>query len=372
MSRRGLIVYPYLPHYREGVFVELDQREEYAFSYITGPEAIKGIKSMPLEKLKDVSAVQNVYFRGFLWQRGSLSEFRRVDPDFVIVLSDPHNISATAIIILARLRGIPVFYWTHGWTRVTRGLRALAKRAYFSLASSLLLYGNVALSFASQSGVKNIRAHVIYNSIAVVDGPSVRGDGLSALGGEIEAFAVSHQYIIGAVARLQKNKSLGLIIDAAARLRNDNSDFRSLGVVFVGEGPERRSLEAHAARLGVPLLMPGASYDSSDLKAFYDHAKVTIMPEKVGLSGIQSMSYGVPVLSNSDPVGQMPEWEAIRPGCTGEVFSKGDASSLASAILRVLSGPSLANECRDEYEERWSPKANANAIVSFLDSYFAE
>lgn len=369
MAKKGLMVYPYLPHYREAVFSELDGLPEYEFVYVTSNEGIRGIRTIPLEKLKNVVPVDNRYFRQFLWQSGVFSTFWRERPDFIIFLADPHYVSSTLLAAAAKLLGVPVFFWTHGWTRPTTRIRSFVKRTYFSLSDSLLLYGNVARTFAAQSGFPDSRLHVIYNS---VERPSLSSDSKRStrLSAEVEKFASGHSHLLGAVARLQDNKSLHEIIEAASYVRLNYPEYDSIGVVLIGDGPIRSRLASLANALNVPLLLPGASYEPSEIEVFYEHVDITVMPDKVGLTGIQSMSHGVPVISNGDPGGQMPEWEAIIPGRTGEHFEKSDPKALGDAVVRLLNGPNLEDFCKAEFERRWSPESQANEIRRFLDGFF--
>jgi glycosyltransferase involved in cell wall biosynthesis len=57
----------------------------------------------------------------------------------------------------------------------------------------------------------------------------------------------------------------------------------------------------------------------------------------VGLTAMQSLAYGTPVITHGDCERQAPEWEAIVPGETGAVFECGSAESLAGAVRDWLS-----------------------------------
>lgn len=370
MKKRGLIVYPHLPHYRLGVFKELDKFDDFEFVYAASESGINGIRTVSPGAVKRFSRLRNVYMGKFLWQIGLFRAFSRERPDFVIFLADPHYLSSGVLALWCRALRRPVFFWTHGWTKQAGGTRDLVKKVYFRLADSLLLYGNVGKSFGVESGFPEHRMTVIYNSIA--SGHSERDENQeeSEIARDISSFCADHPHVIGAVARLQDVKSLDQIIEAAAHIRKTKPEFSSLGVVLVGEGPEREALKTLARQLQVPTLMPGAAYSHGELQRFYQSVQVTVMPDRAGLTAIQSLSYGVPVVSNSDANGQMPEWESIRPGMTGELFEKGDCLSLADAIVRLMSGPRQTEACLEEYRSRWSPESQARAIKEFLTSYF--
>lgn len=368
MSRHGLVVYPYLPHYRSGVFELMDADDCYRFTFAAAEEAVQGIETMDSSKLKRFVRLRNRYFRGFLWQKGLLSTCMKAKPDFVLMLADYHYISCSILAFWCKIRRVPVFFWTHGWTREDSRLRHLVKRAHFCLSDSLFLYGNVGKEFGMQSGYPAGKMTVIYNSISKPDVESLPGE--SPLSTSIRDFAEGRQTLVGAVARLQEGKSLPLIIEAVAHLKKSVPGYEDIGVLFIGDGPEREFLLDLGRRLDVAVAAPGASYDHAELAEFYRCVSVSIMPDKVGLTGIQSMSYGVPVISNGLATGQMPEWEAIRPGETGDYFIPGDSISLSQAIHRVVSGPPMRSACVAEYRARWSPDSQARVIREALDSYF--
>ena len=179
--------------------------------------------------------------------------------------------------------------------------------------------------------------------------------------------------VIGAVIRLIPVKNLELVIRAAAQLATDEHPLK-IKVLLVGEGPERDSLQRLANELDVDLDLPGAFYDSTTLKAIYDVLDVTVVPGTVGLTAIQSMSYGVPVVSNDSAYTQGPEWESIKPGETGELFADGDVQGLAEAIRRITSRSSKEREeifrnCKNEVEKNWTAKAHAAKISDSITEF---
>jgi hypothetical protein len=110
----------------------------------------------------------------------------------------------------------------------------------------------------------------------------------------------------------------------------------------------------------------GACYDESRLAALITASNVTVVPGRVGLTAIHSISYGVPVVSHSDPDDQFPEWEAIIPGRTGSYFRKGDVRSLAEAIspwIAIAEPPQEVRAACDTLIDRfWNPAYQRRAI----------
>jgi glycosyltransferase involved in cell wall biosynthesis len=76
----------------------------------------------------------------------------------------------------------------------------------------------------------------------------------------------------------------------------------------------------------------GECYEDRRLAEWFGAADLTVIPHRSGLSVVQSLAFGTPVLTGDDPESEMPEWEAIEPAVTGAFYRDGDVGDLARAI----------------------------------------
>jgi glycosyltransferase involved in cell wall biosynthesis len=131
-------------------------------------------------------------------------------------------------------------------------------------------------------------------------------------------------------------------------------------VLIVGTGPAENSLRELAAAGNVPVVFYGACYDEPTLARLFAAANVTVSPGNVGLTCMHSLGYGVPVITHDDADAQMPEWEAITPGVTGDFFSRDAVNELADAIRRWTAAPRVSEttrrHCIRMVEERYHPR----------------
>ena len=146
---------------------------------------------------------------------------------------------------------------------------------------------------------------------------------------------------------------------------------RDIGVLLTGSGPAEETIAKEAERLGVPLVLTGAAYDDATISAVYRKLDVTVLPERAGLTVMQSLTYGTPVVTVDDPYHQVPEFRAVTPGVTGVLYPRGNVDALARAIDQCLTmvdeqGESLAEACREEIEKNWSVEAHARRLLSAL------
>jgi len=141
------------------------------------------------------------------------------------------------------------------------------------------------------------------------------------------------------VARLAKDKSLDVLLEAGSLLRARGLDFR---LALVGEGEEEAALRAQAQRLGlsenvdfVGAVAPG------DLAPHYLAADVVVLPsrrEGLGLVLVEALFCRRPVIATR--VGGIPD--VVADGETGLLVPPENPHALAEAIARLLNAPALA------------------------------
>lgn len=359
-SKSVLVVYPFLQHYRRGVFLELDRIPGLDFTFAADTGGREGIASMDTAELMRFHRIRTRRFLRAEFQTG-LRALMRDDFDSVIFYGDAASLSTWVAAAYARIKGMKVYFWTIGWHRPESGLKRRLRLAFYRLSHQLLVYGNVARDIGIQMGFPDERIAVIGNSITLDPGSSPGDEPLVA--------APDHgsPLIVGAVARLTQVKRFDLLVDACGILCRRGIDIQ---IRLAGAGACRESLDRQAAEASVPIDFIGPIYSGSALAAFYRGLDVTVVPQAVGLTAIQSLGYGVPVISDDNICTQMPEWESIVPGITGDTYDHGDPLALAESILRVASAKTahadVHQACRAEYAARWSPPLHASNIAKVL------
>ncbi|WP_392544712.1 glycosyltransferase family 4 protein [Oryzobacter telluris] len=364
-----LVVYQHLPHYRRDVFRALQSTPGWDVHFAAGTSSRDpGIATMRHSDLDTAHELTNVWIGPFLWQRG-LWRLLGDDWDHVIFLGDVAYLSTWVGAARRRLSGTAVSFWTIGWHHAETGVRRWVRGAFYRLANQLLLYGQHARQIGIQAGYPSQRMTVVHNSSS--DPP----DHLEEDDERLEQIRLSlgglKHPAIGAVIRLASHKRLDLLLQAAAR--SGSTSGRNVSVVLAGDGPEMANLSRQARALGVDLLLLGPIYGRRALELFYDACLVTVVPSLAGLTTIQSLKHGRPVVTHDDPDLQAPEFEAIEPGLTGAFYRKDDVADLARTvdhwILRVQRDPAgIAEHCQAVIIQEWSPNATARLIMTAVDS----
>ncbi|WOD30042.1 glycosyltransferase [Alloalcanivorax xenomutans] len=358
--KKVAIFYHFIAHYRKEVFLELEKKGDYHFFADENDYTSQGIKGVGKEELRSFTKTRCIkVYKKFMWQKGVFSNSISHDYDVLIYLANPYYLSTWVSALAARMLGKKVFFWTIGWHRPLRPLRDMVKIFYYLIPSGILLYNDrnkkimKRIPFLSKKWIFSV-----YNSVSGIDAGNMKErDNITEL---------DPGYLI-CVTRLEKKRGIDEIIKAM-KIIEDRHGWRPQ-LLLVGDGSERDFLVQCAQEYGVQVQFWGSSYDKEELSSLYSSAAVTVAPGMVGLTAIQSMSHGVPVITHSDNTRQAPESEAVIENETGFLFEIGNVEGLANAILKaatIYNSPEdrskIRARCLDEVISKWSPVPQARRI----------
>jgi glycosyltransferase involved in cell wall biosynthesis len=234
--------------------------------------------------------------------------------------------------LLARAAGVPVFVaHEHTWSYEGQWLRRFLDRRLVSRIAAVVLTVSEAdrLRMIEIERVdprkvaylpSGVRPHV----------PTGRRRVREELGLAAEA------PIVGTVCGLRPQKALDVLVRASARLVVAVPGVR---VLILGEGPERRRLEALIDELvlGETVSLLGA-WPAEEVADFVDALDVAVLSsqfEGMPLAAMEFMSAGKPVVATA--VGGLPD--LIGDGVHGLLVPPGDPEELAEALASLLHDP---------------------------------
>ena len=215
----------------------------------------------------------------------------------------------------ARLAGTPVVLTTEhsiGETHIERRKMTTGVRALY-LTSELFSDATIAVSDIVKDRL--VRWGVRPGKITVIPN-GVDTDGLGfdpeARDRVREQFGISPDtYVIGALGRLDPNKRVDLTMEAAAPMLGDKCK-----ILVIGRGEDQARLEAAAKRLGVTehVIFGGYQADTTAMLAAFDLYVAASLQETFGLSVLEALASGLPVLYTTCPALDGIQTERARHG----------------------------------------------------------
>lgn len=202
----------------------------------------------------------------------------------------------------ARLAGTPVVLTTEhsiGETHIERRKMTRAVQALY-LASERFSDATIAVSDIVKDrlvrwGVRPGKITVIPNGVDTEElgfDPAARGRARAQFGIAPDA------YVIGALGRLDPNKRVDLTMEAAAPMLGEQCK-----ILVIGRGEDQARLEAAARRLGVTehVIFGGYQSDTTAMLSSFDLYVAASVQETFGLSVLEALASGLPVLYTTCP-----------------------------------------------------------------------
>lgn len=295
--------------------------------------------------------LRNWYLPGGLLFQGGLPWRQAIQCRTVVLDLNPRVPANWLLLTIRRSLRRTTILWGHAWPRSGRESRTeRIRHAMRSLADGLIAYTE---SEANELRVIHPGKRIAVAPNALYCAEQMRYDGAQS--------RTDFVY----VGRLVPEKKVFLLVEAFAIVAERLPRAR---LVIIGQGPESENVARLAESLPAAARIHVLPYEDNPevLRNHYARAAFSISPGYVGLSAIQSFSFGVPMIF-ADREPHAPEIEAVRVGFNAVPFRAGDASALAEAMLQSLqeresilaSGDAIRHECAAMY----SAEAMAQGIL---------
>lgn len=260
--------------------------------------------------------------------------------------------------VAAHIAGVPVIAsalhstgWPDGVGRMNRMLTGITD-AFIAVADS---HGKFLREFEKFPADK---VHVIRNG---VDGSRFTPSESARREVRRELGLAASTHLIGIVAALRSEKNHGMLVQAAAKLRQGFPDAHWL---IIGDGPERASIESLADKLQIQdrIHMLGTRHDTPRLVAALDLFTLCSLNEASPVSILEALACGVPVVATD--VGSVNETILERE--TGILVPSGDAGAMTLAIEKLLSDAQLRRSMGTAGRDL---VARTGSLQSMVDGY---
>lgn len=361
---RPVVVLQYLTliHYRESVFHRIASDPRIDFTICCGKKSpyqkMRNFEPQPPLKIKWVkNFVVNITQMHFIvWQWGAIINLVRTRPNVLILLgADPHILSSFPLFFIAKILRVKVCWWSHATLAGQGFLGRWLRLFFYKHADGILAYDEVGRLRLEKAGVEPSTMTTIWNCLNDADYK------LSANDRQVTENDCTIRVLY--IGRLYRDKKMRLLIEAAAILKDRGVTFV---VDIVGDGPELTATKEKSIALDLNdvIRFHGAKYDD-DLTQFLSKADIGVIPSWAGLSAIQYMASGIPVITEENQgINHPPEVSAIIEDETGAFFDFESAESLANTIEATYPKvKSLSNSCLRLVREQFTPAAVKEAII---------
>lgn len=355
------------PLYREGIYSLMDKT--FNCDWVFG-EAIEDIKQLDTKKLRgNVRLVKNIeFFSGRAYWLKGIIRYLFEDYSYYIILGEERCLSSWLFIILSRfLPNKKVFFWTHGPYGKEGVIKRLIQFFYYRFVDGGFVYSNYSRNILIARGLNKKKYVTIHNSLNYNKQIELRISGLES-DVYLQYFGNRNPVLLF-IGRLTKVKKLDILVEAVHKLILSGNKYN---LVFVGDGSENESLLRKVTEYGVVenVWFYGACYDERKNAELIYNADLCVAPGNVGLTAMHSMVFGTPVISHNDFSWQMPEFEAIHPGTTGDFFERDNVDSLCECISHWFSEKhdrdKVRKACFEEIDSQWNPNFQIRVIENLI------
>jgi glycosyltransferase involved in cell wall biosynthesis len=298
------------------------------------------------------------YLRGF--------ELARIFRDQKVDLLHTHHMPAFVDSTLgARLAGVPILINTDHCKQypIERHWQILERSAAVFADTVVAVSQHTRSDLIRYQRMSPAKLRVIYNGIDV---RFARRETPTELRREL-GLAVG-DVVVGTTARLESQKGLALLLDAAPYVLQQRPCTR---FVIVGGGSQEDALLEQAKRLGIAsrVIVTGYRTDAVDLAQLFDCFVQTSVFEGMPMALLEAMALAKPIVATA--VGGVPE--VVEDGVTGTLLHGRDPKLLSDAILQLLSDRDrrerLGKAGYDKYQRHFTSRAMVSKYEELYDEH---
>jgi glycosyltransferase involved in cell wall biosynthesis len=177
--------------------------------------------------------------------------------------------------------------------------------------------------------------------------------------------------VVGVVGRLANGKGCDFFLQAVAGVL---PCFPRTKFVFIGDGPERKSLELLMRELGIQenVVFLGHCNEMPRMYASLDFCVLPSLSEGMPMTVLETMAAGRPIIATT--VGEIPKM--VDTDVNGLLVPPGNAAELSSAMIRLLGDTSLrqhmSENARNKARKCFSADGMARAYIALYDELLVD
>lgn len=367
---------PNIAHYRLPLYQQLFQDERFNarlfgnFPNLDEAKArVKPANNQQLQHLNMVSFMNQKIF----WQK-HLKISHHLDKGDVLVLSgNPRFLSNYPLILSAKMKGIKILWWGHGWTAGSNAARTSLRKFIMRRMDAILLYtADEAAAYIKEGFTPET---VFYTGNALDQKPILQAK-RQWKQESLEAFKAANNIPQGEkiflfCGRLTQKTDLTTALEAVKSLNMVSPEHT---LIVIGDGDQREFFQRYNASIGGDdkVRWLGPLFNENELAPWFLISDAFLYPGAIGLSILHAFWYALPVVTHSNPKNQMPEFALLKPGKNGLTFTERDVDSLRETLSFISQNPetlqrygaSALDTVRSQYTIEQMYNRFSSAIIS--------
>lgn len=347
-----LILQRILPHYRTGVFKRLSEKFRNLTIVYGNPSADESLKNESSALPDNFVEVKNHYPFGS--SKIFFSEVFRVissrKPNVVISVFNVGNLNLYRLFLLRKAFGFKLILWSFGYDpqrgfQPDKNLSDKIRLIMCQNADAVIFYWNKGKNEVEKFSKKKDHYFVAPNTLDTVLLNSIRtlfdSAGRETLKSELSITEKHHFVYVG---RLLEDKQVDLLIKAFGIFCGETGNGR---LTIIGDGPERKNLEALAHKTEGKIIFAGEIIDEETSGKWIYVSDAFVMPGRLGLSVVHSFCFGTPVISQKkDDFYHGEGIGYIKDGFNGLLALDGNTVDLAEKMKLIAEDSQLSDRMR--------------------------
>lgn len=334
-----------VPAYRSGVFKAMHERLGIMLCYSSnrkqndfGPGSQVDFPSERLAKIQLTASETAVL-------QFPLRVLFKYKPNVVISEGSPSYATLWLLLFWRFFFRYKLVLWTHGvknneFDKAFQGRSGKLRRFLLNRADALVVYSeqrkNKLLPYLKNPAKILVAPNTLDTETESKFLQKLQTQGRASLKNELQWECDFNLIFLG---RLTGAKNL----EKALKSMTEGSIKHQFKVHIIGDGPERKSLEARFAN-HPEIQFYGAEFDRERLAKYLYASDLMLIPGQVGLSIVHAFCYGCPVLAcleqGSEPIPHGPEFSYLQPGYNGFLV-KDCENELATKMNEIIRNKDL-------------------------------
>lgn len=359
------------PHYREVLWRKILSNNNFYATFYCSTDNPLSIQEGKIDKESLNPRIKNVkgywlFNKYLIWQSEIVRVCLTKQFDSIVFLGEMNILSNWIGALISRIRKKRVFFWSHGFYGNENSLKYFFRKLFYKLANEHIVYENRGKNLMIKCGFKAQNIKVIYNSLDYENQKLLFEKLNKTKYNSSNFFRNNTLPVFIYIGRLIESKKVDQLIKA---VKNINADKQICNLLIVGSGPDQEKLRVLAKNeiISKTTHFYGPCYDENIISNLIFNSICTVSPGNIGLTVINSFTYGTPAITHNNFENQMPEAEVIKEGITGFFFKENDILSLEQALTDIINSKiDFKAECRRVIDSYYNPTYQVKILESIM------